>query len=258
MVKRGTDTGVRTAPVELLSQMGEVAEFEFLRFGGVTPTSIVLSADANNDPSPLPTTVTISGGGAARSDRGLPATGRVVKRGTDVGVPGVDVLMDTYSAYGKQWVASASATSDAYGTVRALAPAQRHNTTVRLRVPGTDRVAGSQSGTAFTTVMPVLTLQGSRNLQIDGGAVFSFQSPYSGTVEIQRKDRKKWVTVGTKKLKKHRVATSQKPPYQYHYIGWAHPPVRKVGKVQFRVVLPATALNGAGLSNVFTAKVIPL
>ncbi len=243
---------------DLTMAPGEVAPFEIMRVDGVPHTSVVLSADANNDPSPLPTVVSVSGGGSTRHDRQVEATGRVVKRGTDVGVAGVHVEMHTYSAYSRQWVVSGGGATDANGTVRVYTPPQRHNTTVRLRVPATDKVSASESGTVFTTVTPALSLQGSRDLQIGGGAVLSFQSAYSGTVEIQRKDGKKWVKVGTKKLKKHRIATSQKPPYQYHYIGWAHPPVVKVGKVQFRVVLPATALNGTGVSNVFTAKVIGL
>lgn len=238
---------------------GEVGTFDVARYGGPSHSSVQLVAEAGNDPSPLPTTVSIiSGGGTARSDRGITATGRVVKRGTDTGVAGVDVLMDTYSAYNKTWVPATRVTTDANGNVRASAQPQRNNTTLRLRVPGSDTVAGSESGTVFTAVTPVLNITGSADGMAGDEIVLNIESRYSGKVEIQRKDGKRWVKVGTKTLKQHRLATSQHKPYEYHYIGLAYPKLSsKPGKVEFRVVLPATALNAAGVSNVIKVKAVP-
>lgn len=255
----GTDLTFVDSPTFLRLAGGEVGTFDVVRYGGPSHSSMTLFAEAGNDPSPLPTALSITtGGGSIPSNRGITVTGRVVKSGTDTGAAGVDVVMDTYSAYGKTWVPAASGTADGSGNVRLWVPPQRNNTTVRLRVPGTATVSASESGTAFASVTPVLELSGSRDLQIGSQGVFHVDSPYSGTVQLQRKAGKRWVTVGTKRLKQLRKATSQTPPYEYHYVAWMYPQMTKVGKFQFRAVLPVTALNGVGISNTFTVKVIGL
>jgi hypothetical protein len=254
----GTDWALVASTESLRMAPGEVGHVDVMRYGGPAHATVDLVAEGANDPSPLPTSVSISGGGSFMANKGITATGRVVKRGTDTGIAGLPVAVLTYSAYEKKWVPSPGglSVSDARGNLRIAVPEQPFNTTIKLRVTPEGGVSASESGTVLATVVPPLKIRGDQGVEVGSGTFVKIESRYTGgPVEIQRKEGKRWVKVATARLTKHRLNFSADP--QFEYRGRVEVATPRAGRIQFRAITRATQLNGAAVSNTIRVRVVP-
>lgn len=245
----GADWAVVDSQQFLSLAPGEVGYFDVMRYGGPAHATVDLVAEASNDPSPVPTAVTLTGGGGSVGYRQpIPVQVHVVKRGTDTPVAGADVdLLVLHSCHPKSgWGISRHGVTDAAGTAAISVAGETCNVTYRAQTPTTVARIGSTSDTSVSAVVGARpTLSASPSTLVGTTALFDVWTDSPGKVTIQMKKGKRWVDVVQLRTRKKRLYGGGTA-----YNGMVEGVAPVAGKVRFRALAAATAVNGAGPSNV--------
>jgi hypothetical protein len=252
----GADWSIVQSAQMLRMAPGELGYFDVMRYGGPAHATVDLVADAGNDPSPLPTEVSmVGGGGSVAYEQPIGVGIRVTKRGTDTPVPDVAVdLLVLHACRAKfGWGVSRHGVTDASGTAVIQVSGEYCNVSYRAAVPATGAITGSESAGSVSTVVGARpSLSASPSTVVGSTALFDVWTETAGKVTIQMRKGKRWVDVATLRTHKKRLGGGG-----VGYNGMAEGVVPVVGKVRFRALAAATPVNGAGPSNVVVVKAWP-
>lgn len=226
---------------------GETGTFDVARMDGPSHSSVVLTGDAGNDPAPLPTVWSaVSGGGTAKnSQASVPMGGRLVKRGTDTGVPGavIALLRDDINS---QWEKVGDGVTDDNGVVN-FKLGNLYNSTYRLSLLASPAHEPAQSGTVRLVVNASLAVDRTQVKLFPGNALFikaTLQYPPPGqSVTLQR-----WAGGAWKPLVSAKLTGDS---YRFRIKGHQ----QKKGQTKYRVVSAASSWYGAGTSPVVNVTV---
>lgn len=226
---------------------GETVPFDIMlyTYDGPAEVSYKVIGDGGEDPSPLPTTLTASGGGVRTYGQHVSIAGRLSKRGTPSVVQLAPVQLMSKTAGSSTWVVAARSTTDYAGNVT-FSPAPAKNTSYQIVAPASSRQVGSASRVLTATVNAALVSRLSATSAPLGHAVTLTTTVRPGEagrpVTLQRLVSGRWTNVVS-----HTLTSSSGSTFS------VRPSAR--GTYTYRTTVTATSTNGAGASPAVTLKV---
>lgn len=224
---------------------GETVPFDIPMYDSTDAASYTVIGDSSQEPSPLPTTSTASGGGVRTYGQRFSIKGHLTERGTPMNVRQAAVQLMAKTAGSSTWAVAARGTTDNLGAVT-FSPAPAKNTSYQIVLPASSGQAGSTSPVLKATVNAALVSRLSATSVPLGHAVVLSTTVRPGEagrpVTLQRLVSGRWTNVAS-----HTLTSSSGSTFS------VRPSAR--GTYTYRTTVTATSTNGAGASPAVTLKV---